>query len=198
MPDPFNLPLIPKWTGYTAANNAEPAMYSLGGKWYKEGQTVNDGYTVGKHDPKTNQLNLMYQGIPLPIKMANSVVQPYTPPVQQTITMIGGRPYLRQSDGNLLNTDTGEVINGEHEKELDRMHKEHDFTESEMQGIVQNTLKSPFFAGDIKKIMTRDAFHQAVRDGTATPDTPYHIPRRTEDGGVDFDTYMANPQISPQ
>lgn len=199
MADPFNLPLIPKWTGYTAANKTEPAMYSLQGKWYKEGQVVNDGYTVGKYDDKTGQLNLMYKGIPLPIKMANSVVLPYTPPAPQTITMIGGRPYIRQPDGDLLNTDTGEIVKGEFENDLEKMHKAHDFSPEEMKNIIVNTSLSPFMRNfQPNKIMTRDMFQKAVRDGSVIPDSPYYIPRRQENGGVDFDVYTAPKIISPQ
>jgi len=94
MAQPFNLPPLPQWRGYTAANNADPAMYSMDGRWYKEGQTINNGYTIGPRDPKTGQLSLLYQGGALPISMAGSspLPMPEVPEFKRVFTM-GGIPY---------------------------------------------------------------------------------------------------------
>jgi hypothetical protein len=66
----------------------------MDGRWYREGQTVNNGYTIGPRDAKTGQLSLMYNGGSIPISMAGSSPLPMPEvPTAQKIVMLGSKAY---------------------------------------------------------------------------------------------------------
>lgn len=67
----------PLWTGVAGQGNQK--IYSLGGKWYPVGTTLQSGYTIVGDDGK-GTLKMTWNGLPVSVPMQGSSIQPYTPP----------------------------------------------------------------------------------------------------------------------
>lgn len=67
----------PLWTGVAGQGNQK--IYSLGGKWYPAGTTLQSGYTIVGDDGK-GTLKMSWNGLPVSVPMRSSTIQPYTPP----------------------------------------------------------------------------------------------------------------------
>ena len=170
MANPLNLPPLPAWRGYTAANNAGPAMYSMDGRWYKEGQTINGGYIIGPRDAKTGQLSLLYQGGALPISMAgsSSLPMPEIPTAKQFI--LGGGAYTEEDLARLAIQN--EKSGGEFEQDLQRASQTmvnptgYLFRKEEFDRIVKNAQKSPYMSDEQKsRIISHEDFQKGLGEG---------------------------------
>lgn len=75
--DKYGIPRPPVFSGM--AGSGDQMMFSLGGKWYKSGQKTPSGYLIDSYDPNSYTLGVSYEGVPVPVKMQGSVVQPYVP-----------------------------------------------------------------------------------------------------------------------
>lgn len=197
MAQPFNLPPLPQWRGYTAANNAGPAMYSMDGRWYKEGQTINNGYTIGPRDAKSGQLSLLYQGGALPISMAGSSPLPMPEiPTAERIFRMGNRNYTEQDLEKLamLNKEKeGEFLNDLATASAALDPTGYIFGGKEFGEIVKNSMMSPFMtAAQKEKIISHDNWQKGVSDGSIPIGVPYMVPYRSENGNVDFHTFVRN------
>lgn len=198
MPNPFGLPPLPQWRGYTAANNADPAMYSMDGRWYREGQTINNGYTIGPRDAKTGQLSLLYNGGSLPISMAGSspLPMPEIPTAEKiwkTGFMMGNKHYTEADLARMqgLNND------GELDKDIEKASgmlnanaEGYIFDNKQFGDIVKNSMMSPFMtAAQKQRIISHADWQSGITDGSIPVGVPYMVPYRTDNGEVNFQIF---------
>lgn len=87
----------PLWTGVAGQGNQK--IYSLGGKWYPAGTTLQSGYKIVGDDGK-GTLKMSWNGLPVNVAMQGATIQPYTPPqtFNQTPAWMGGGAMSTQEE----------------------------------------------------------------------------------------------------
>ena len=97
----YGIPNPPEWSGMTG--QGADAMYSIGGKWMKAGQTHPSGYTVGEYDPKSKSLGMSVHGVNIPVGMKSSTILPYQPPASQALNKNTSEGNMTAAERELMN-----------------------------------------------------------------------------------------------
>jgi hypothetical protein len=166
-----------------------------GSKWAKVGQSVG-GYLISGYDTKTQNLQITQSGRHYTIPMGGSIITEYKPPsatierpytVDPTEMIPLERPIAKDAvvgAGATSNWEQ-EFVNSQHYK----------FKPEEVDKIIENSKKSSYMTEEQKKnIMSLEAYHKNIAEKKILPDTDYYIPKRSDDGSVDFDIFKYKPQ----
>ena len=145
-------------------------MYSLDGRWVKEGQTVGN-YTVGKFNPKTNQLGMSVYGMPMNVGMNQGTVSSYF------TEQFANDPTLEMPFTH--STDFGEEqFRGfDDQKMLEQMRLN-----------IKNNKNIDY---EHNGLLSYEQYHKLIESGKAQKGI-YLIPKRTEDGEVDLQNFNFN------
>ena len=148
-----------------------------GAKWMQLGQEAN-GYLISGYNPQSRELQLTKDGRhymvpmnPQTVKAAEPTVSPYTN--DPTADMMGDSAMT-----NSENEQMGEDLN---------MYK---FDPAEFDQIWNNAQQSTYMDDRQKgSIYSLEEFQKRRDAGELTPNEPYYVPKRLEDGTVDFDIF---------
>lgn len=192
--DRNGIPRPPVFSGMTG--QGADAMYSVGGRWMKAGQTTANGYLINSYDPNSYTLGMTYKGVPVPVQMQTSIIPPYTPQfIKEANGGAGGiseQDLKRMEDMNkalgmansYLNDPSFEIPEGfSFDKSAVEQFKNNYFSNKERKK-----------RNDLVDIVPLEQF----REIASSPDAQsglYYVPYQDNDGNVDFhEFYMEGQQ----
>jgi len=160
-----------------------------GEKWMKLGQEAN-GYLLSGYNPQTKELQVTQKGRHYIVPMNAGTPEAYTPPSSSIEHPYTTDPSAMMMDEKQENPVTGAGTMSDWEKQFKNI-QDYKFKPEEFDTIWNNSQKSTYMTDEQKgNILTLEAYHKNISEGKLKPDTNYYVPRRMEDGGVDFDIFQ--------
>lgn len=191
--DRNGIPRPPTFSGMTG--QGADAMFSVGGRWMKAGQTTADGYLINSYDPKSYTLGMTYKGVPVPVQMQTSIITPYTPQfVKEAKPDAGGMTeedskrmeFINNSIGmanSYLNDPSLEIPEGfSFDKSAVDLFKKNYFSNKERE--VNKNLVDIVSLEQFKEIASRPDAQKGL----------YYVPYQDNDGNVDFHEFYMEGQ----
>ena len=192
--DKYKIPRPPSFAGMNG--QGPDAMYSVGGRWMKAGQTTSDGYLINSYDPKSYTLGMSYQGVPVPVQMRAGTIQPYTPEfVKQSGGMTEAEIEREQQMSSLINNANSYLNDPTLE-----LPKPYAFSNEILNKMRQNYFgnKERKVVKDLVDVVSLEQF----KNMASSPDAKkglYYVPYQSDDGNVDFhDFYMAGQETETE
>ena len=181
----YGVPSPPEWSGMTG--QGADAMYSIGGRWMKAGQTHPSGYTVGQYDPKSKSLGMSVYGVNIPVGMKAGTVKPMTSYENPNAKLFKGQDPTADMPTEMPKQYNGEDGNQSNVTfDLEEMLKspEYAINKEMMEKIRKNSINNGYLSDrDQKNIISLDEYVKRQKGGKLEDDTKYYIPR--SDGEMD-------------
>ena len=180
--DKYGIPRPPVFSGM--AGSGDQMMFSLGGKWYKRGQKTPSGYLINSYDPNSYTLGVSYEGVPVPVKMQGSVVQPYVP------------EFIKMSSGLETEQDAERLRNAFMQDPSGKLGSYIDLDKGKIE-LMEYNFKNSILYNKFKdyKVMNLGDFEKARDAGEQVRALvpKQFIDPETGDTSIDFDAFTSEP-----
>lgn len=191
--DKNGIPRPPSFSGMTG--QGADAMFSVGGRWMKAGQTTSDGYLINSYDPKSYTLGMSYKGVPVPVQMQTSIIPPYTPQfIKETKGDAGGMTEEDLKRMEMMNSSIGMANSYLNDPTLD-VPEGFMFDKSAIENFKKNYFsnKERKAREDLVDIVSLDQFKEIASSPEAQSGL-YYVPYQDNDGNVDFHEFYMEGQ----
>lgn len=183
--DRNGIPRPPAFSGMTG--QGADAMFSVGGRWMKAGQTTSNGYLINSYDPESYTLGMTYKGVPVPVQMQTSIIPPYTPQfVKEAKGEAGGMTEEDMKRMDMMNISIG-LANSYLQDPSLSVPEGFVFDKSALENFKNNYFsnKERQIRNDLVDIVSLDQFKEIASSQDAQSGL-YYVPYQDNDGNVDF------------